>query len=204
MVAQYAFFVNSDACSGCKTCQVACKDRSDLPAGTRWRRVYEVTSGGWQLKGGAWISGVFAYNLSVSCNHCIDPPCAAACSPQALWKRNDGVVLFDSDRCTRCGSCLPACPYGAIRPDSVYGVSKCDFCPEELDAGRPPLCVAACPNRALDFGDFEELRGKYQGVSRVFPLPDAAAFKPALLIRPHRNAAFAESGSPVIANLEEI
>ena len=53
MSVQYGFFVNSDACSGCRTCQVACKDRHDARAGVHWRRVYEVTAGNWLQKGAA-------------------------------------------------------------------------------------------------------------------------------------------------------
>ena len=92
-ITQYAFFVNSDACSGCKTCQVACKDKYDLPAGIHWRRVYEVTAGGWQEKEGVWASTVVAYNLSVACHHCLNPLCAFACPTQAIWKteRRHGV-----------------------------------------------------------------------------------------------------------------
>jgi len=69
MVTQYAFLINSDACSGCKTCQVACKDRNDLPAGLHWRSVYEVVGGDWQASPeGAWTSTVAGYNLSVACH----------------------------------------------------------------------------------------------------------------------------------------
>jgi anaerobic dimethyl sulfoxide reductase subunit B (iron-sulfur subunit) len=201
---QYAFFVNSDACSGCKTCQVACKDRNDLPAGLHWRRVYEVTAGGWQKKDGVWLSTVAAYNLSVSCHHCWDPACVPACSTEAIWKREDGLVLIDESRCTKCYKCGPACPYDAMCYVSGSFVSKCNFCPDELAAGRPPACVAACPNRALDFGDLEDLKRKYGTVSRVFPLPDPSTPGPALVIRPHRHAALVEARDPEIANWEEL
>ena len=45
-----AFIVDSAACSGCKACQVACKDKNDLPVGMLWRRVYEIAGGGWRKK----------------------------------------------------------------------------------------------------------------------------------------------------------
>lgn len=203
-VTQYAFFVNSDACSGCKTCQVACHDRYDLPAGIHWRRVIEVAAGGWQQKGGAWVSTVVAYNLSVACHHCVEPLCADACPSDAIWKREDGLVFIEESRCTKCYRCRSACPYGAIRYDPGPGVSKCHFCPDELAAGRPPVCVAACPNRALDFGDFGELRDKYGTVSQIFPLVDPVKARPALVIKPHRHAALVEARDPEIANWEEI
>jgi len=205
MVTQYAFLVNSDACSGCKTCQVACKDGHDLPAGVHWRKVYEVTAGGWQKKEDAWISTVAAYNLSVACNHCMDPPCAPACSAQAIWKREDGIIFIDESRCNRCHKCEPECPYSAIRFDMVSNtVAKCDFCADYLDRGLPPACVAACPNRALDFGDYEQLARKYGNANQIFPLPSPLAARPALIIIPHRNAALIQNQNPQVANWEEL
>lgn len=200
-----AFFVDSDSCSGCKTCQVACKDKNDLPAGLHWRRVYEVTAGGWQKAGDAWTTTVVAYNLSVACHHCAEPVCAKPCSVDAIWKRPDGLVLIDQARCIRCNKCRADCPYEAIRYDAASNrVSKCDGCVDLVDAGQPPACVAACPNRALDFGDLEDLRRRHGSVDRVFPLEDPAVSSPALVIKPHRHAALALDRAPEVGNWEEL
>ena len=205
MVTQYAFFVNSDACSGCKTCQVACKDARDLPAGIHWRRVIEVIAGGWQQKDGVWVSAVAAYNLSVACHHCLTPVCAKNCQGDSIWKRNDGIVLIDDLSCTRCRKCEADCPYGAIRWDGKTNTaSKCDFCADDIDAGGVPACVAACPNRALDFGELSELRARHGGVQQVFPLSDPSLADPALVIKPHRHAALAAMRGPQVANWEEL
>ncbi len=205
MVNQYAFVVNSDACSGCKTCQVACNDKHDILPGVHWRRVYEVTAGTWEKKGSAWVSTVVAYNLSVSCHHCMDPACLTACPSDVIWKREDGIVLVDESRCSRCRKCESACPYGAIRYDaSSDSLRKCHFCVDYLDSGLPPACVTACPNRALDYGDFGALRAKYGDISRVFPLPDPSIAGPALIILPHRNTALVHSRDPEIANWAEL
>jgi len=204
-MSQYAFFVNSDACSGCKTCQVACKDKNNLPAGLHWRRVYEIAAGGWQKKADAWTTTVAAYNLSVACHHCAEPVCGTSCSTDAIWKRPDGVVLIEQFRCTKCLKCRADCPYEAIRYDAATNtVSKCDFCLDYLEAGLPPACVAACPNRALDFGDYEDLKRRYGGVDRVFPMADAALSRPAIVIRPHRSAAAVQGSDPEVANWEEL
>lgn len=205
MIRQYAFFVDSDACSGCKTCQVACKDAHDLHAGEHWRRVFEVTAGGWRRTDGAWTSDVAAYYLSVSCHHCQTPVCAQQCATDAIWKRPDGVVLFDESRCTKCRKCEHDCPYGAIRWDSTAGLpTKCTFCVGLLDAGEAPVCVAACPNRALGCGDREDLQQRHGGTSQVFPLPDADLAGPALVIAPHRRAADMSGRAPAVANWEEV
>src|SRR5512137_2522278 len=162
MVSQYAFLVNSDACSGCKTCQVACKDKNDLPVGLHWRKVYEVTAGDWLQQGDAWETTVTAYNLSTTCHHCLNPVCIPCCPTEAVSKTEAGIVLIDESRCRNCRACELACPYGAIRFNPVRNTTtKCDFCADLLDLGKPPACVAGCPNRALDFGDLGELRRTY-------------------------------------------
>jgi len=205
MVNQYAFLVNSDACSGCKTCQVACKDKHDLPQGVHWRKVYEVTSGDWQQKAGAWVSTVAAYNLSTTCNHCVNPVCIPPCPTGGIWKTDTGIVVIDENNCRNCHACELACPYGAIIFNHARNTTtKCQFCSDYLDMGLPPACVSACPNRALDFGEYAELRKKYGTVDQVFPLPDAKIASPALVIIPHRNAALVQSRSPAVANREEV
>ncbi len=206
-MSQLGFLVNSDACAGCKTCQVACSDRYDLGAGLRWRRVYEVTSGGWQKKGGAWQSTVAAYYLSVSCHHCAVPVCATACPSDAIWKRDDGIVILDSTRCTKCQKCALDCPYGAIQSDGRGNspLSKCNACADDVDAGLLPACVEACPNRALSFGEIGEMKKRAAGgVDQVFPLPEPSIARPSIVIVPHRRSALVHANGPVVANVEEL
>jgi anaerobic dimethyl sulfoxide reductase subunit B len=203
---QAAFLVNSDACSGCKTCQVACSDRHDLPAGLHWRRVYEVTSGGWQKKGSAWHSTVAAYYLSVTCHHCAVPVCATSCPSDAIWKRDDGIVILDQARCTKCRKCEMDCPYGAVRSDGSGNtpLAKCDACVDDVYVGRLPACVAACPNRALEFGELDDLKKRAGAVDQIFPLPDPSLARPSLVVVPHRHAATIQANGPVVANQEEL
>ncbi len=205
MVSQYAFFFDASACSGCKACQMACKDRNNLEGGLLWRRVYEVTGGGWEKRGEVWVPKVAAYNISMACNHCETPVCATSCPVKAIGKRDDGIVLIETVRCIGCRYCEWACPYTAIRFDAaVNTVSKCNFCFDAVDAGEPPACVAACPMRALDFGDLNELRRKYGNVSQTPPLPDPSQCGPALIIKPHKDAALAAKNNAEVANWEEV
>lgn len=204
-VKQYAFYFDSNACSGCKACQAACKDKHDLPVDVLWRRVYEVTGGNWVKSGDVWVPGVFSYYLSMACHHCEKPICGEGCPTKAIYKRQDGIVILDTQSCIGCRYCEWACPYGAMQfVESERLMTKCHFCYDYIDLDKPPACVAACPMRALDFGELTDLRKKYGGTRVVFPLPEASITEPALLIKPHKDAARATKDTAEVANWEEI
>lgn len=184
---------------------MACKDHNNLPPGILWRRVYEVVGGGWEKSGPAWISSVFAYNLSVACNHCERPICVEVCPTCAINKREDGVVLIDPQRCIGCQYCSWACPYGALQYDAQAGkMTKCTFCIDQIEQGLPPACVAACPMRALDFGELAELVERHGALPELYPLPMSELTRPALVISPHPEAQRAQSEPAWLANRAEI
>jgi anaerobic dimethyl sulfoxide reductase subunit B (iron-sulfur subunit) len=212
MTAQYAFYFDSAFCSGCKACQAACKDKNNLPPGVLWRRVYEVSGGGWIQAGKAWTNTVFAYNMSLACNHCVHPKCAGVCPVDAYTVRADGIVLLDSSKCIGCGYCAWACPYAAPQYDRAAGtMSKCNFCCDNIDAGLPPACIAACPMRVLDYRDISGENVPADGHTRLwetsaavhpFPLPNYSRTEPHLAIRPH--PALTLPAKKNVANREEI
>jgi anaerobic dimethyl sulfoxide reductase subunit B (iron-sulfur subunit) len=207
----YAFTFDASACSGCKACQEACKDKNQLPAGILWRRVIEVSGGEWHATGDAWENNVFAYNLSIACNHCSHPKCAGVCPTDAYIVRPDGIVLIDASKCMGCGYCAWACPYGVPQYDDEQGImTKCDLCCDSLDEGLPPNCVAACPMRVLDYGMTEHLESSGQSLNlwqlpateHPFPLPDYSRTEPHLVIKPHTGMDYPHE--KVVANREEI
>lgn len=112
----------------------------------------------------------------VLCNHCDNPPCVRVCPTQATWRRPDGLVMMDWHRCIGCRYCVVACPYGSrsfnwrlprpyiakLQPDfptrTKGVVEKCTFCEERLAKGQLPACVLACPEKAMVFGDLEDVQ----------------------------------------------
>lgn len=189
---QYGFYFDASKCTGCKTCMVACKDKNNLPVGMNFRRVTEFSGGNWRQDRatGAWHQDAFAYYLSISCNECSDPACVKVCPTKAHFKRaEDGLVLIDPKKCIGCGACLAACPYGAPQLDrEARKMRKCDTCLDRREKGLNPVCVDACPQRALDFGPIDELRKKYGDSAAIAPLPDASVTKPNLVIHPTKSA----------------
>ncbi|GHL40459.1 putative anaerobic dimethyl sulfoxide reductase chain YnfG [Escherichia coli] len=179
MTTQYGFFIDSSRCTGCKTCELACKDFKDLGPEVSFRRIYEYAGGDWQEDNGVWHQNVFAYYLSISCNHCDDPACTKVCPSGAMHKREDGFVVVDEDVCIGCRYCHMACPYGAPQYNAEKGhMTKCDGCYSRVAEGKQPICVESCPLRALEFGPIEELRQKHGTLAAVAPLPRAHFTKP--------------------------
>ncbi|MDZ7741221.1 MAG: DMSO/selenate family reductase complex B subunit [Bacteroidota bacterium] len=204
MSKQLAFYFDSNSCSGCKACEMACRDKHDLPAGIRWRRVYEIAGGEWKQDKGINIPAVIAYNISLSCNHCEDPACVHACPTTAMQKRPDGIVFVDPEKCMGCKYCSWACPYDAPQYDKIAGImTKCDLCRDYIDKGKEPSCVAACPMRVLGFGELKELK-MIHAEEHVYPMPDQSLTKPALAFRKHAHLSKAEKIEFTIVNKEEV
>lgn len=177
------FYFDMTACIGCRTCQIACKDKNDLKVGTIFRqaRTYEV--GVYPAPG--------AYHYSGSCNHCAQPKCVEGCPTGAMHVAEDGTVQHDRAKCIGCRYCTWACPYGVPQFIKDLGkVGKCDGCKDLRDQGKNPVCVDACPMRALEWGDTDELKAKHGDTTNELAiLPEASRTKPSLVIKAKRIAA---------------
>jgi anaerobic dimethyl sulfoxide reductase subunit B (iron-sulfur subunit) len=206
MAKQLAFHVDTSACTGCKACQIACKDKWNLKVGVDWRRVAEYAGGTWvRQEDNTYQPDIFAYYVSISCNHCDQPICLEVCPAQAISKRQDGIVLIDDSKCLGCRYCQWSCPYGGPQFDEERGkMTKCTFCNDYLDQGRPPACVAACPSRALHFGELDELRKQFGNIDAIEPLPQADLTGPSLVLTPNQYAQPSGSGTGKLANPEEV
>ena len=202
---QHGFHVDIFKCTGCKTCEMACKDAHDLEVGVNWRRIYEYTGGDWTRDGACWNQNVFSYYVSLSCNHCEKPACVKACPSGAMHKRSeDGLVVVNGEVCVGCKYCEMACPYGAPQYNpAVRHMTKCTGCYDLLAEGLKPICVAACPLRALEFGPMDELRTKYGRGVTVAPLPVSTLTTPNLLVHPSRACRPQGSREGSVRNWEE-
>jgi Fe-S-cluster-containing dehydrogenase component len=146
---RYGFAIDQRTCIGCHACTVACKTEHEVPLGQFRTWVKYVDS------------GVFPDSTRdfavMRCNHCTDAPCVKICPTTALFKRDDGIVDFDKERCIGCKSCMQACPYDAIYIDEdTHTAAKCNFCAHRVDEGLEPACVVVCPTHSIWVGDLDD------------------------------------------------
>ncbi len=173
-----AFRVNVHRCNGCMCCQIACKDEhcgNDWTPYAKpqpdwqhfWLKVHRNERGqfGPALSAGSKIrmsSKVFVDYVAVMCQHCVNAPCIAACPYNAIYTRDDGLVIIDIKKCTGCMLCVDGCPYGVIYFNKQLALAqKCTGCAHLLDRGADwrwgPRCADSCPSEALLFGEESEL-----------------------------------------------
>ena len=158
-----------------------------MPAGpASWLRVKTVEKGKYP-----YLSVFF---LPETCYHCLQPACLPVCPANAIIKREeDGIVVVDGQACLgkdNCGLCLEACPYGAPQFGSEENakMQKCDLCIDRLAEGKKPVCVDACPTRALDAGLIHELRAKYSDVRDTEGFVYSQALAPSITFKPKKGA----------------
>ena len=83
-------------------------------------------------------------------------------------------------------------------------MTKCDGCFERIPEGRKPICVEACPMRALDFDEIGILREKYGQQADIAPLPSSEKTNPSLVIRSNRYARPAGDTTGNLQNPQEV
>jgi Fe-S-cluster-containing dehydrogenase component len=163
---RWVMVIDLAKCDGCKECTKACTAMHFVPPGQEWIKVFENRDN----------SVSASYWFPRPCMQCDNTPCAKVCPVGATFKREDGIVLIDQDRCIGCRYCIAACPYTSryfnwgepphspqelAQPYSVEWnyphrkgvVEKCIFCPVLAREGKLPACAAACKMNAIYFGD---------------------------------------------------
>ena len=139
---QYAFEVDLDRCSGCKSCVAACHSLNGLDEDETWRSVGLIHGQG---------RNAFQQTVTTACHHCVDPGCLNGCPVLAYDKDPlTGIVRHLDDQCIGCQYCVFMCPYEVPKYSEQRGiVRKCDMCHQRLAHGEAPACVQACPSEAI-------------------------------------------------------
>jgi len=180
---QMGFYFDQTRCTGCYTCVVACKDWHDIPAGpANWIRIETIEKGRYP--------DVYVGYLVLPCFHCEQPACIPSCPVGAINKREtDGVTLINSEICLgkdECNLCLDACLYHAPQfgTETNAKMQKCNLCIDRLDQGKKPICVDACPMRALDAAPLPDLKREYGETITAVGFAYDNEIKPAICFKP--------------------
>ena len=175
----YGLVIDLERCIGCQACAINCSQENNVALDKQWNRVLTEGGDGMDTAAGAYPEdgrdGTLQMNhLPMACQHCQNAPCVKVCPVNATYKRDDGIVEIDYDKCMGCRYCMAACPYNARvfnwdeptthpaegtghveqRPTGV--VEKCTFCSHRVEADLDPACVVGCPADARIFGDFDD------------------------------------------------
>ena len=183
---ELAFFTDTSICSGCKSCEVACKQWNQLQIdGIKWSgysydNTRDLSSRNWRhvkfierfpetntldRPAPKTVEGLLAEPKvgqwlfqSDQCKHCREAPCHEACPTGAIMRNEYGGVYYQTDICMGCRMCLAACPFGVpqISPDTGHSM-KCAECYDRLRDGLTPACELACPTGAIQYGLREEM-----------------------------------------------
>lgn len=157
---QYAFEVDLDRCSGCKSCVTACHALNGLDENETWRSTGLLHGQG---------HGSFQQTVTTACHHCVEPGCVDGCPVLAYDKDPlTGIVRHLDDQCIGCQYCIFMCPYEVPKYSEKRGiVRKCDMCHQRLAHGEAPACVQACPSEAIRITvvNQEAVLNTYRGIA---------------------------------------
>jgi Fe-S-cluster-containing dehydrogenase component len=141
-------------CENCNNCVLATKDEhvgNNFPGyaapqprhGHDWIRIERRVRGTDPMVDVAY--------LPTACNHCDAAPCVAAAGGEAIYKREDGIVIIDPVKARGRKDLVGSCPYGAIAWNEEQQVpQKWIFEAHLLDQGwTMPRGVQACPTGAM-------------------------------------------------------
>lgn len=161
-----SMLIDNSKCTGCKACQVACKQWNELPADdVEFVGSYESPQ---QFSGNTWTRVRFKeysddnkFNwifTKMGCVHCTDAACEKVCPVQAISHTEFGTVIVDETKCIGCGTCASNCTFQVMSLDEeAKKAKKCTFCLDRLNHGETPACAKTCPSEAITFGDREEI-----------------------------------------------
>ena len=165
---RYGFVIDQNRCIGCHACTVACKEEHNIAVGVNRTWVKYIEKGHYP--------DTRRHFAVLRCNHCDDAPCIEICPTVALFRRHDGIVDFDNERCIGCKSCMQACPYDALYIDPDRNTAaKCNFDASRVEMGYKPACEVVCPTQAILSGDLDDPNSQ---ISRRIAMDKVSVRKP--------------------------
>ena len=159
-----SIMVDVSRCTGCRGCQIACKQWNELPATeTRQTGSYQnppdMNADTWKVvrfHDGRGEDGKPYWNFfSDMCRHCLAPGClSGAVGDEMIQDEETGAVVYVGDTSqSDFDIALESCPYHIPRRDEKTGqIRKCVMCIDRIKDGLKPACVASCPTGAMEFG----------------------------------------------------
>lgn len=162
-------FVDTSKCTGCKACDVACKEWNELPAEKTHLITSYQTQKDFTPKTWTYMTFIEKYEnqkmnflmRKAQCFHCAEAACLKACSSNAISKTDSGYVVINHDKCIGCGYCEENCPFGVPKVDQANKkYYKCTGCIERVENNLKPACVHTCQPGALEFGERDVLLGQ--------------------------------------------
>lgn len=173
-MSRYGLVFDLERCIGCHACTVACKAENGIERGS-WIRVEMLDGQPLDTARGKFPEVTMHY-LPFTCMHCQEAPCLDSCPVEAIYQRDDGVVVLDAAKCNGCQACLTACPYGVILWDETSQLAtKCHLCTHRTEQGLLPFCVLCCEGEAIQFGDLSDPQSQ---VSRLIAQRSGYVLKP--------------------------
>lgn len=106
---RWGMVIDLRRCVACRACVVSCKNENKAPPGLSYNRFVEEEIGEFPL--------LRHIGITQPCMHCEKPSCLEACPAEAIYKRADGLVVVDYEKCVGAQECVKACPYQAIHFD---------------------------------------------------------------------------------------
>jgi len=152
---QKMLIVDSEKCTGCRTCETVCSATHEGVTNPSRSRIHVVK---WE-----WERLLM---IPFFCEQCQDAPCIVTCPFKALSRDEEyGRVVHNGDKCIGCKLCVAMCPFGGMGWDPIANkVIKCDFCDGD------PACVRFCSTQAIRFVDASNVNlEKKRAVAATLP-----------------------------------
>jgi formate dehydrogenase iron-sulfur subunit len=174
---QVGVLVDTTRCVGCRTCELSCAEAHGFPKPDRgdkliFDRQRTPSESQWTIVN-RYMTKAGKIFVKRQCMHCSQPACAAACLTKAMYKTEEGPVIWREDKCMGCRYCMISCPFDVPKFEynkAVPRIQKCILCWDRLQQGKQPACVEKCPTKALLFGNRSDLIET--GKSRIYAKPD--------------------------------